>query len=456
MLPSSRLLPRSQRSATHSLVIAAAALLALAAWIAAPAAPTLSIVPGEQMRMNLAQSSVVANGAQWNVTLYMANDNDYADGVLPTGFRRWWNVRIADLNTTTGETLNVKVTHTEISDVITPVWSLDEGVTWSRISTTPTVNGSSEHSFTLMTPPGVASIRLAKWYPVTLAQHDAWRAQVRTSPYVTETQIGESFEGRPMWMFEITDPTVPAAGKKRVWIHCAVHCSENTAYFNAQGLVTWLTDASPSARGLLAGTIINIVPMANPDGVAAGNYRVATNGVNLENEWTPPYDSTQPEIIAMQSKIEEYMGTAQAPGANPIVLLLNLHATHNVTYPFHFVHQANWPTNGVTSAVRTLELKWVNALRARSAFVNAGGNQSSTLSGRVYVESMMHDRYSVDPSGAWDPVMAITLEGTYQRYPGRSAPNTDGDYRQMGRDIGLAMLDYFALSPASVSGWILQ
>lgn len=424
------------------LLFAAAALFAAAL---AQAQPTLSIVPNEQMRLNIASSTVAPNGSQWNLNLVMQNDNNVANGVLPFGFRRWWHVEIGNLDPA-GETLNVQVTNTEYSDFITPVWSLDGGRTYHRLPNAGLSVVGSNHFFTVQTPPGVTSIRLSKYFPYTLAMYDAWRAPLASHPFVTEESIGQSVQGRDIWMYTLTDPNVPDAGKQRVWIHSAVHPAETTSFFNCEGLIDWLTGGSHEANTLMANTIFNVVPMANPDGVALGNYRVNANSVNLENEWGFPYGSTVAEIVALRSKIEEFMSTPGNPGSNPIRVVLNIHSSHGLAYPFHFVHASGYPPSGVIQAVRDLELDFVNAFRARSPFVDAGTNQNSTLGGsRPFVESMMHDRYTINGEPAWTPVMAITFEGTYELFPARSTPNTPDDYRLVGLEMGLALADYFGI-----------
>jgi autotransporter-associated beta strand protein len=100
--------------------------------------------------------------------------------------------------------------------------------------------------------------------------------------------------------------------------------------------------------------------------------------------------------------------------------------------------------------VRALENRWVSAVKARSAFAALRTTDpQSTLSGRVYVESMMHDRYSVQPT--WDSVMAITFEGTYQAGPTAGVPNTPNDYRQVGSDMAWAVADYYGVSLAPIT-----
>lgn len=436
----------------RSAVCRGAAAVALVLGGAGPgsATPLVRVVPGESMNIDTAGVVVTASSTAWRVTAPMRPDNGNA--TLPTSFRRWWHFEVAGLDATAGSTLAMSITRSGYSDLITPVWSLDGGLTYQRVpGAVPTYSSSTlTQSFTVTTPPGVTSIRLAKYYPYTLGMGDRFRASLAGNPFVREETIGTSAQGRGIVMHTLTDATVPDTGKQRVWVHAAVHPSETPASFTAEGLIGWLAGGSDEARTLLARTIVNVVTMANPDGVALGNYRTTSTSVNLENEWAAPYTSTVPEIAALRGTIERFMGTATAPGPNPITMLLNLHASHNETYPFHFVHRASYPTSGVTAEVRALEDRWVAAYKARSPFgALRTTDPQSTLAGRSYVESMMLDRYTLSP--AWDPVMAITWEGTYQAGPTAGVPNTPDDYRRMGSDMGWAIADYYGVSLAPIT-----
>jgi len=416
----------------------------------AVAAPIVRTFAGESMNIDTAGVVVTASSSAWRITAPMRDDNGNAS--LGTSFRRWWHFQVDGLDSTAGSTLSMALTKSGYTDIITPVWSLDGGLTYQRVpGVVPTYSSATQtQSFTIQTPPGVSSIRLAKYFPYTIGMVDRFRASIAGNPFVREETIGQSAQGRGIVMHTLTDTAVPDAGKQRVWVHAAVHPSETPASFTAEGLVGWLTGGSDEARTLLSRTIFNVVTMANPDGVALGNYRTTSTSVNLENAWASPYTSTVPEIVALRGTIERFMGTAAAPGSNPISMLLNLHASHDETYPFHFVHQASYPTAGVTAEVRALEDRWVSAVKARSAFAALRTTDpQSTLSGRSYVESMMHDRYSVQPT--WDSVMAITFEGTYQAGPTAGVPNTPNDYRQVGSDMAWAVADYYGVSLAPIT-----
>lgn len=430
----------------------------LLAAAAAAQAPTVTAA-GETMRLGTPTVAAGTGGA-WTVTLPVANDNN--DGALPSSFRRWWHCEIANLPAA-GATLNISVTNAGYTDIILPVWSLStDGVNfgpYNRVPTsaTPTLSGSTTHRFTLVTPPGVPRLRLAKYFPYTVTRKDAWLASVAGHPRVRSlTTIGNSVQGRPLHLLTLTDGAVPDAGKKRIWIHSAVHPSETPAYFFVEGLVAWLQGGSAEAERLLDAAIFDIVPMANPDGVFLGNYRTNANSVNLEDQWSAPYANTTAEVVALRTAIEARMGTVAAPASNPIRVLLNLHASHGVNYPFHFQHTANpnWnPTTnntGVIPLVNADEGDWIAKFRARSPFVALGATQSSALTSRPFVESMCHDRWTavngwLNAPGLQDPVMAITWEGTYRRGPDGVTWDTEADYRTVGMQAGLALYDFLGL-----------
>ncbi|GAB4316169.1 MAG: hypothetical protein Kow0059_08590 [Candidatus Sumerlaeia bacterium] len=419
-----------------------------------PAAAPVISAAGEQMRLDVAASSITPGPSGWIVTLRMQADN----AVYPTlSFRRWWHCEISGLAGETTRTLNVQVTNAGYDDIILPVWSLD-GAPYVRLPLPdglPLVTGSGPwtHTFRVEVPTGVDSVRLAKYFPYTVGDKDAFAAALSTDPRVTVTTTGLSFEGRAITRIDITDPAASDAGKHRVWIHAGAHPAETTSYFVVEGLAEYLLSGEALADELLKNCLFNIFPMINPDGVAAGNYRVNTNttnqpwGANLEVEYAAPYNSSEPEIQAIQDDLEGFMGTTAAPGTNPIEILLNLHSSHNIAFPFHFQHTAA----STSQAVHDLEGAWIGFFRARSPFVSLGSTQTSSLSGRAFIESMMFDRWSGDP--AWTgppnnlpPVMAITYEGTYGMGPDASTWNTPDDYRHNGQEMAQAIADFFGIT----------
>ncbi|GEM_PF-2011843 len=426
------------------------------------------LVSTQYENMRIRSSQVSGSGNLWNIDLTMGDDN--GNRSLPTSYRRWWHVQIGNLNPLTPTTLRIRILRAGYSDIILPCWSksLDGGKSfgaWTRmpLSALPRRSGST-HSFSLVVPKGITTIRIAKYFPYTVSDKDRWLRGLLPHKHIRALRVlGRTRLGRPIQMLEITNNSVSDQNKKRVWIHAGIHPAENTSYWVVEGLVAWLLSGKPDAERALRNLIFDIVPMANPDGVYLGNYRTNSRSVNLETQWRAPYNSTQNEIIALRTQIETFMGTSSRPGAHPIEALFNLHSTHGNSYPLHFQHVANaffnLKTNrkGVLPSVHNKEGLWIQKFKARSPFVARGRTLSSTAGWptRPFVESMMHDRWSIDPKWTGSPnflpqVMAITFEGTYGYGPDGRTWNRPADYRRVGGEMGLALLDYFGIKQGAM------
>lgn len=423
-------------------------LLLLALLIAlsttAPSQPRLFLTPGEQMRIDLSKSSIMDDGEALLVHLHMNNDNGAPEGVLPWDFRRWWHVGIEGLDAERENLLRVEIHNAGYRDRHPPVWSLG-GAPYERMpESARTEFTDGVHRFSITVPRGTGSLRMAKYFPYTFADFAAFREGLKAREHTREEVIGQSVEGRVIYMYTITDRTVPDEGKERVWIHAAVHPAETPANFMIEGIAAQVLSDTPEGAALRRSLIFNLVPMPNPDGVYHGNYRTNARSVNLELQWAPEVETLEPEAQAFRTQIDTFMGTAEQPGANPIRMLLNLHAAHGGNAgPFHFLHEPDYNTSGrgVVPEVREIEDRWVRLLGARSPWAAKAHNPGSGLQGRAYVEAYLHDNFSIKPQ--WEPVMAVTIEGVYWDGPTPGVGNTPRDYRRFGRDIALAIGDYF-------------
>ena len=447
--------PRAMRLALVPSLRLLTALALLAATLLAQT-PVVTF-GGENMRLASANVSS-GSGGSWTLTLTMSPDNGNAS--LASSWRRWWHCEVTNL--VPGSNLNFRIASPGYSDAILPVWALSsDGVNFGDYVRLPTsavpVTQSSQERFSVQVPPGVVAMRIAKYFPYTVTRKNALLASLAGEPRVRSiVSLGNSQQGRPIQKIELTDSSVPDTNKERIWIHAGVHPAETTSYFMVEGLLAWLTSGDPYAEVLLDHALIEIVPMSNPDGVHLGNYRTNANSVEIESQWSAPYNSSQPEVIALRTAIEGYMGTVANPGSNPIRVLLNLHSSHNVAYPFHFQHSSNpsWSPGctscGVLPVVNQVEGQWIANFAARSSFVAIGSTQISTLGSRPFVESMCHDRWTA--ANGWlnapnfeQPVMAITFEGTYGLGPDGVSWNTEADYRQCGAEMGRALCDQLGL-----------
>ena len=69
--------------------------------------------------------------------------------------------------------------------------------------------------------------------------------------------------------------------KKYMLVCGRVHPGESNASFVVEGFIKFITGMSPEARELRSKIIFKVIPMTNPDGVIAGNYRTSLAGNDL-------------------------------------------------------------------------------------------------------------------------------------------------------------------------------
>ena len=437
--------------------------IALALISSAPhAGPALMKPDGLQMAFAADRSSLTGGPDAYDVQIAIEGENG---GLLTGGlFERWWGCEIAPLSG--GETLRCTVVNFTSADLILPVWSTStDGETFTAPARIPgevvdnlMAQPQEAYDFTVAVPDGVTHVRLWKYFPYTIDDKLALLASLPPAdpegPVRFSGPIGESTEGRPIEMIELSRGA-DDAGKHRVWIHSGIHCAETTSYFVVEGLIDFLLNSGePDAQRVLERCIIDVVPMLNPDGVARGNYRASApnppsrpGGTDMEfhfgdrGEWQSSFSECQ----TVMDQIRRWNGTPpEPPTANPVEVILNLHATHEEPFPTHYQHSPTYPPTGVLPAVHALEGVWIDAFKGRSPdFVGRGTTLVSRLGSRSTVEGWAHDLYPANAAHDGPPIMAITYEASYQGGPVDARWNTADDYRQNGREMALALLDYF-------------
>jgi len=118
----------------------------------------------------------------------------------------------------------------------------------------------------LEVPPGETEIH---WHPpYNYAQSERFVESLRGHPLVKVEKIGESPEGRNLWLLRITDASPQS--KESFLIRARVHPYESASSYSMEGMVEWLLSDAPYAAAALHDYVFSIMPMANPDGVHNG------------------------------------------------------------------------------------------------------------------------------------------------------------------------------------------
>ena len=141
--------------------------------------------------------------------------------------------------------------------------------------------------------------------PRSYAQVDQLlRELTEASPLLTCQTIGQSHNGRDIWLVTATDPRYSSDRKTRLFIIARQHGNEPAGTTAVLGLLAHLARApSATERELLRRFEIAVVPVANPDGAVAGR-RTNDQRVDLNRDWGK---FTQPETQAIRAAIYRRM-----------------------------------------------------------------------------------------------------------------------------------------------------
>lgn len=99
---------------------------------------------------------------------------------------------------------------------------------------------------------------------------------------------------------------VPVNKYKKYIIVCArVHPGESVASFIMEGFLDFITGPSKEAIDLRRNIVFKVVPMINPDGVIAGNYRSSLSGNDLNRKFSLPNPKLHPEVAQLKTLVNE-------------------------------------------------------------------------------------------------------------------------------------------------------
>lgn len=280
-------------------------------------------------------------------------------------------------------------------------------------------------------------VELAFYEPLSVSETEEAMAQLtrRLPEMVTSEVMGRTDEDRPLELFTLTDPRVPAEQKRRVWVHSRAHAGEVTSTHSLLGLVEQVLEDSSLGRTLRSELIVQVLPLLNPDGVHQGYTRWDVEGRDPESQWCA-IDS--PAVQAVKERVDRLMTEPV-----PISLALNLHSTRGVyTDSFFFKHVVP----SVSANFETIQQRYIDALaNATPLFANRSPG-SSQLHACRFIESYFWNGWGED-------VMALTHEGHYHKRITDGDWITGADYQSIGRGMARALVDYYDLPPSSELEW---
>ena len=202
-----------------------------------------------------------------------------------------------------------------------PFYSYD-GVNWIAFSDNEVSWDDREPHLTLHFTPERDHMRIAYVTPYTQKNLTALLGAFRESPYHKEESVGRTVEGREIPLVTITDPKIPEAKKKVIWLMFRQHAWEAGSSWTGDGAVRFLLSNDQRAVGIRDHFIVKIYPMCDPDGVADGGVRFNRHGYDLNRNWDLVDPQKMPEIAAQRRAI-----LAWVDSGHRLDLFFSLHNT---------------------------------------------------------------------------------------------------------------------------------
>ena len=151
--------------------------------------------------------------------------------------------------------------------------------------------------------------------------------EIGHSPEATVEVIGRTVMGRDLHLVTVTNPDIPAAQKKTVWLQARQHAWETGTSFTMEGALRWVISDDPVAKSLRDKIIFKFTPMLDPDGCATGQVRFNANGYDVNRHWDK-VDLVHKEFLQKMPEIWYAKKAILAHHAQfPIAVMVNLHNT---------------------------------------------------------------------------------------------------------------------------------
>lgn len=373
---------------------------------------------------------------RWELSL--KDDNNNPD--LSDKWRNWWYVKIEKLKTDMDTEIIIK--NRGWPYYYLPVYSYNQNEWFHFNEDEVMLDGST---LNIRTEFNHETVWIARHFPYTFSDLEEYIETISGNSNIDISTPGYSGEGKPLYLFKISDFSSPNTDKRRVLIHGRTHPAETPSSFLLEGLVDFLLNGSAESQELLAKHEFHIFPMQNVDGVIAGNYRTTTLSENLEVMWQ--YDADNPLLLIETTPpeiktIHEYALNLMSDGDPKVSIALNLHAANgNPDLQTFFFPHFGTEDQGYAPEEASLWKKQISFMstlaeeHGRDMFEPFTTNGDSSFAGKTYPESWWWVNFQ-------DEVMAITMETTYGRSGLNQRWSEPEDFRTLGMSLARAIGSY--------------
>ena len=372
--------------------------------------------------------------------------DDNGDASLPPAWRAWWHVCLDEIPPLQVQSIEVHgIAH---PDPYLPVYSYDN-ITWHLVAEQD-VRRIDDATMQITMAFAHSRVWLAQHTPYSIGRLQAVVAELGQLAHVRQQSLGASQQGRPIHLITITDPEVDDAVKRRILIHARTHPGEVGSSWVAEGLLRFVAGDTEEAAQARRRFVFDVVPMLNPDGVAAGNYRTTPASENLESLWLAERDEGA-DVPLEVKRLQQWIVAAEAAGPK-YTAAINVHGDHTASDELpYLVHHFGPNPRHYTSQERHL---WQTQQELAEAIASAGPlmfdarpeEGGSKFLSTGYPETFWWNRARAD-------VLACTFETVYGKVGLDGGWVTPGDQVLLGEMLAKGLIRQQTRARAGTRNW---
>jgi len=207
-----------------------------------------------------------------------------------------------------------------------PAFSTDKGETWVKAdSATYRIDPETRNGFInldLSSEP----VWISAQEVYTTREFRLWTEELSLQPFVQQSVIGSSHQGRPVSMIKISEnSSEPVKGV--ILIYGRQHPPEIPGYMVSLAFMETLASETALARQFREYFDVWAFPMMNPDGADNGHWRTNAAGVDLNRDWQ---HFNQPETAAVRRALLPLLNRSD----RKVFYGIDFHSTgRNLFYP---------------------------------------------------------------------------------------------------------------------------
>jgi hypothetical protein len=262
--------------------------------------------------------------------------------------------------------------------------------------------------------------------PYGLEEIDLLEREVKGSRHVQVIVASHSTEGRPIRLFQATDPDAPDKGKRAMYFQAGQHSPCEMLGGRALDAAVRLCARPPAwLRAVLRRAVLLFVPVVNQDTAFHGGSSSVACGVNLNRDWWQPKSS---EVRGLK----RYLLTFHRKVA-PIQMACDFHAgggwrAHTVLARSEAVNEAAF------SGSHAIQERWLRALANHGDFSprdiirETRDHQDHPVNRGIFTTAMRHQHHICGVVAELSPVLYWSRRrGTYSRLTQRAMERMGAD-----------------------------